>query len=573
VLRSLQIRDYALIEELDVRFDGGLNVITGETGAGKSILIGALKALLGERVGKEVIRKGTSKAVIEGVFDEVDSPRIREILAQNEIDGQPFLIIRREIAGSSSRAFINDTPATAATLRDVAANLIDLHGQHEHQSLLRKETHIELIDAFGNLSAEGEAYRKAYRTVSNVIAELERLRAREKELRDQRELYEFQVNEIDEVAPSVDEENRLESELKLLENAERLADVAAGVHESLYEADGSAVDLMGRAAAELGPVSELDPKLGEILEEVRSARIMIEEATAALQTYAQGLEFDADRLEEIRERLSDVDRLKKKYGGSVAAVLAHRENIGKKFDTAVNFEGAITRLERARENECEVLSRAAFALSEGRRKVSRTIETAIVAELGRLGIEHSRFEIRFDRTEDEDGWVWSRWEGANAERFAALPDGIDEAEFYITTNVGEDLKPLVKVASGGEVSRIMLALKRILASNEAFPILVFDEIDNGISGAVSAKVAESMHDLGRKHQIICITHLPQIAARADSHFAVEKTVAGHRTRTSIRRLSERERAEEVATLMSGSEITEASLRNARELMSGFARTV
>ncbi|RMF62953.1 MAG: DNA repair protein RecN [Bacteroidetes bacterium] len=562
MLRSLYIRDYALIEELEVEFDSGLNVITGETGAGKSILIGALKMILGERASTEVIRTGARKAVIEGVFDEANTLALRALLEANAIEVQPQMILRREITPSQSRAFINDTPATASLLRDVAARLIDLHGQHEHQSLLRTETHLELLDNFGSLGGLVEGYRRHYDRVADLIRERDALVRREEELRQQRELYGFQIEEIDRVGPEPGEEEALEAERRILENAEQLYEVTARLYEMLYESDTAVHDQLVVARNELQDLARIDRDFEESLEEIRSAQIVVSEVAKFLQDYNARIEFNPERLEAIRSRLGELELLKRRYGGTLEAVLAYRAEIGEKYDLASDFEGAIARLNRQIAEAQTALTEAARRLSSKRREVAGRIEQAIVAELARLGMPHCRFEVRFEREEDPEGWI--RFD--DHERFTAYPHGMDRVEFYLTTNLGEGLRPLARVASGGEVSRIMLALKTILAKSDRLPILVFDEIDVGVSGAVAHKVGQSLHDLALYHQIITITHLPQIAALGDVHFVVEKTIEDGRTKTRIRRLSEEERAEAVATLLSGSEITEASLESARELI-------
>lgn len=563
MLRSLYIRDYALIEELEVEFGSGLNIITGETGAGKSILIGALKMILGERASTEVVRTGAKKAVIEGIFDEADTPRMRALLEENGIESHPQIILRREISSTQSRAFINDTPATAAVMREVASNLIDLHGQHEHQSLLRVETHLELLDNFGSLGGLREGYARHYEAVAELLREQQRLVSRERELRQQKELYAFQIQEIDRVAPEAGEEEALEAERRVLENAEYLYASTAELYGTLYEGDDAVHDRLVLVRNALQDLARIDRDFEDTLAEIKSAQIIVSEAAKFLQDYNARIEFNPERLEEIRTRLGELERLKRKYGGSLEAVLAHRREIGETYDIAVDFEGAIERLGRQIDEAQAKLTEAAQRLSAKRQDVARRIEQAIATELARLGMPHSRFEVRFSRQEDADGWIRT---GDGAGRFAAYPTGMDQVEFFISTNLGEEPRPLVRTASGGEISRIMLALKTILAKSERLPILVFDEIDTGISGSMARKVGESMHDLADYHQIIAITHLPQIAALGDIHFLVEKYVDAGRTKTRIRRLSEEDRAAHVASLISGTEVTEAALESARELM-------
>jgi DNA repair protein RecN (Recombination protein N) len=567
MLRTLYVRDYALIEEQEVEFDSGLNIITGETGAGKSILIGALGLILGERASTEAIRTGAKKAVIEGTFDEADTPRLRALLEANEIETGSSIILRREITASQSRAFINDSPATLPVVREVASQLIDLHGQHEHQSLLRVDTHLGLIDDFGGLSGMVEAYRAAYDTVAELVTEQRSLVKRERELRQQKELYEFQIEEIDRVDPQEGEDDALDSEQRVLENAERLYEQTAALYEMLYESESAIHDQLVVVRNEMQDLARIDRTFEEQLGEVRSAQIIAQEVATFLQEYNARIEFNPERLGEIRARVTELELLKRKYGQSLEAVLEHRREIGETYTLAADFEGAIQRLGRRIAEAQARLSRAAARLSSKRHEIAERVEKGIVAELAGLGMPHAVVEVRFTRTPQKDGWV-TLGEGAEAERFAATPVGIDHAEFYISANPGEAPKPLARVASGGEISRIMLAMKTILAKNDRMPILVFDEIDTGISGSVARQVGESMHRLAQYHQIIAITHLAQIAGLGDVHFKVEKEVdkAAGRTRTRLTRLDDDARADQVARLISGSDVTQAALESARELM-------
>ena len=567
MLRSLSIRDYALIEGLEVEFDSGLNIITGETGAGKSILIGALKLLLGERASTEAVRAGAKKAVIEGVFDNANEGRLPALLREHEIEPNEngVLIVRREIAATGSRAFLNDTPATLDVLREVASLTIDLHGQHEHQSLLRTETHGELLDNFGGLGGLVETYRQRYAEVAALIRERDALARREAELHRQKELIAFQIEEIDKAAPRLGEEDELEAERRILENAERLYEATAQLYEMLSESDDALYDRLVVVRNQLQDLARIDATFDDTLAEIRSAEIILKEATQFLQDYNARIEFNPERLDEIRERLGELDFLARKYGGTIEATLDFRAEIGQTYDLAVNFEGALARLDERIGEAQERLSRAAYRLSQKRHEVAERIEEMISVELATLGMPHAQFVVRFGLQDDEAGWI-AFPEGAKARRVAAFPAGADLIEFHISANLGEEPKPLARVASGGEVSRIMLALKAILAKSERLPILVFDEIDTGISGPIARRAGESMHRLAQYHQIIAITHLPQIASLGDTHFVVEKTVEEGRTKTRIRRLEEAERAEQIALLLSGDAVSEAALRSARELI-------
>ncbi|MEZ4703174.1 MAG: DNA repair protein RecN [Rhodothermales bacterium] len=563
----MYIRDYALIEELQVEFDSGLNIITGETGAGKSILLGALKMILGERASTEVIRTDAKKAIIEGIFDNTGSPRIRKLLEENAFDPADQIILRREISASQSRAFVNDTPAPLNVVRDIASQLIDLHGQHEHQMLLRTETHIDLLDQFAGLGDLVSRYQRQYGEVAGRHRELESLIAQERDLRQQKELYEFQIGEIDAVAPEEGEEDALEGEERILANAERLYEVTAQLYDLLYEADGAVNDHLVRVRNELQDLTRIDAGLEESAREAESAQIVVAELAHFLQDYNARIEFNPERLEFIRSRLGDLEMLKRRYGGTLEAVIAHRREIGAKYELASNFELAIETLRAKIAEQQTQLSDIARRLSKKRREGAERVEKAILAELARLGMPHSRFEVRFSQTPAADGWVTDE----AGQRLQAFPDGMDQVEFFISSNPGEALKPLARVASGGEISRIMLGLKTILAKSERLPILVFDEIDAGISGTIANKVGESMRDLAQYHQIIAITHLAQIAAMGDVHFRVAKHIEDGRTHTTISRLPDTERTRQVASLISGSEITEAALESARELMAAGRR--
>jgi DNA repair protein RecN (Recombination protein N) len=567
LLRSLYIRDYALIEELDVEFDAGLNIITGETGAGKSIIVGALQMILGERASTDTVRSGASRAVIEGVFEMADQPSISALLDEHAIEPQPVVILRREITPTHSRGFINDTPATLQVMRAVASHLIDLHGQHEQQSLLDVSTHVDLLDSFGDLVEVQSRYVEGYRSVAALIRERDRLRSREREMEERRDLYAFQIEEIDRIAPREGEEDDLEQERRVLEHAEQLLEASERLYGTLYDGSRSIHDLLVEVRDELHDLTRIDAQFEETLREIDSARIIASEAASFLQDYGAGVEFNPERLEEIRQRIGELERLKRKYGGTLDAVLEHRREIGEVYDAARRSADTLAHLADQISTAGQDLTEIARELSDRRKHVATGLERAVEEECGKLGMPDCRFVVRFTVDEKPDGWI--RLDGR---RIGALESGMDRVEFFISTNLGEEPRPLSKVASGGEVSRIMLALKGILARSEQFPILVFDEIDVGISGSVATKVGLSMHALSSSHQIIAITHLPQIAARGDVHFLVDKHVEDGRTKTRMQRLSDRRRAEHVASLMSGAQITDAALKSARELMDAGRRS-
>lgn len=565
MLKTLLIRNVALIEDIEVEFESGFNIITGETGAGKSILIGALGLVLGERATQDTIRHGAEKALVEGRFSSGDGKALRNLFANLNLDWGAEIIVRRELtAKGQSRCFVNDTPVSLAQLKQVGEFLVDLHGQHEHQSLLRKDTHLTLLDDFAGTSGILAEYQIAYETLLSIFAQVEHLRSKEKELKEKKDFFEFQMREIDAVNPQTGEEEALEAEIRILENAERLFQTTSTLYSSLYDNETSVYGSLVVARNQLERAAEIDPVFKEALKECVSAVEIVNELSKFLQNYSTKIEFNNERLEEIRERLGKISLLKKKYGGSLQSLLDHRASIGREYLLAENYEQEIGRLEERIEEVRRQCSSAARRLSEKRGEYGSRICSMIEDELKTLGMPNAKMEVRINtRPADGNGRVFVRM-GNKA--FAANPYGIDDVEFFISPNVGEDVKPLVRIASGGEVSRIMLALKTVLARSERLPLLIFDEIDVGVSGRVALAVGTSLKNLSQFHQVIAITHLPQIAGLADVHYVVEKLEGKKRTYTTLRKLPLEERVKEVAKLMSGAEVTEAGLDGARELM-------
>ncbi len=568
MLKNLSIKNYALIDELEVEFGTGLNIITGETGAGKSIIIDALNLILGERATQDEVRSGADKSVVEGVFTISGNKKVRRLLDAAEIEADEEIIVRREVsAKGQSRAFVNDTPVPVAQLKELGDYLVDLHGQHEHQSLLRAETHIDLLDDFGGLDNLIKNFRIAYDGLNSELAEMKELISRREALKEKRELYAFQIKEIDAVNPEPGEVDRLESELKILENSEKLYEVTMKLYELLYDSESSIHDQLVMVRNQLEDLSDIDKSFEPLKADGETAKAIVDEITRSVQSYSSKIDFNPERLEEIRERLGVLSMFRKKYGGSLEAAIEYREKIGKEFQLAENFDEAIGNLEKNVERQRQELSEIAERLSSKRREVAERVMRSIVGVLAEIGIENAKFEIEIKN---------SRFDGNGAEIrplvrlgrdfYETNEKGFDFVEFFISTNVGEEPRPLAKVASGGEISRIMLALKTILAKSDRLPLLVFDEIDTGISGRIGSKVGKSLKSLSKFHQIIAITHLPQIAGMADVHFKVEKGVKGKRAVTSVSRLSEDERVLEVARLLSGEDVTQASISGAKELI-------
>ena len=564
MLKTLLVKDYALIEYINIEFGKGLNIITGETGAGKSILIDAMGLLLGERASTEVIRKGASKSYVEGIFDITSNKKIDGLLEENEIEPLPELILRREISSKgSNRCFINDTPVSLSVIKNIGNLMVDLHGQHEHQSLLRNETHIDFLDEFGNYHDLTDDYKKLYNELQHLLKELKELKEKESSLREKKDFYSFQIKEIDSVSPAADEEEKLVEELRILENSEKLESTTSSVYGLIYENENSVYDSIIKIKNELNELTGIDKSFGESFGECENAIALINDIAEFVRNYKSKIDVDPAEVNRKRDRLGAINLLKKKYGGTVNAVLEYRNKIGAEFDLAENFSEKIDSFEKQIDSLREQCGKASDNISRKRKQASALINKEVKEVLGDLGIPDSSFDVKITQNKPSDGEEFVIVKG---NKYSYSAKGIDEVEFYISTNFGEDLKPLAKVASGGEVSRIMLALKTILAKNDRFRLLIFDEIDTGVSGRIAQKVGKALKSLAKFYQVISITHLPQIAGLADHHFIVEKNTNDGRVVSSIKKLNENERVKEVAKLMSGENITEASLEGARELI-------
>jgi len=565
MLKTLYIKNYALIDELTIEFGSGLNIITGETGAGKSILIGALGVVLGDRSSAESVRKGSEKAVIEAVIEAVNNKRVEQLLKDHDFEVRGEMILRREIsAKGQSRCFINDSPATLALLKEVGDLSIDLHGQHDHQSLLRVESHIRLLDEYGGLGGLVEEFQRQLESLKNTQKRLTELRQREKRMREQKELHAHQIREIDSIAPEENEEEDLQVERTILENSEKLYSATNRVHDILYSSDDSVHNRLVEVRNILQDLARIDKSFADSANDAYSAQALVDEITKFAQSYNSRIEFNPERLADVRERLMALQMLRKKYGGGgnhLSEVIRYRKTIAEEIMLVENFVEEITKWERQIKSQQEALSEIAERLSAKRKDLAKRLSKAIPEELKKLGIANARFEVSIKHHPNADGDIF-----IDGMRYAATASGYDYVEFLITTNLGEDPKPLVKTASGGEVSRVMLALKTVLAKSDRLPILVFDEIDTGVSGKVAQAVGFSMKDLARYHQIIAITHLPQIAAMADVHFQVRKEISKERTMSVVAKLSHEEHQREVARLLSGAEVTDASLKSAQELI-------
>jgi len=560
MLKQLFIKNYALIDEIRIDFASGLNILTGETGAGKSIIIGALGLLLGERAKSDVIRQGEKMAVVEGLFQ---APQIQlQDLIDSDLSSNSEFLLRREVhENGRSRAFINDSPISNTVLSQIGDRLIDLHGQHAHQTLLHQERHIEYLDNFGVGSSLLYQVKMSFLKVQSLTTKLNEFIKNKERLKERQDLLAFQLKEIEQIKPEHGEEEQLEQEERLLRNSERLVETANRLSSILYDGEDSVAEKLSTSENDLSALSAVDIQFEKWAKDCESARILIQEMVSSFQSYVSKIEFNPERLEEIRERLGLFTLLKKKYGGSMEAVLSFWDTLKKELSQLDNIDEEDAKLKVQLEDEIQKFSKLCFELSSIREALSKELEKSTLGVLRELGLPNSEFSIQIDQTKNEKGFV--RFKGIT---YAASKNGIDNVEFFISTNPGESPKPLAKIASGGEVSRIMLSLKSVLADADQIPVLVFDEIDTGISGRIARVVGSQLKKVSDKHQVICITHLPQIASMGNSHYCVEKTVVDNRSQTHIRLLSENERISEIAKLLGGEETTESTLQSARELL-------
>ncbi len=563
MLSRLRVKNYALIDEIDIEFSPGLNIITGETGAGKSILIGALGLCLGERATAEAVRSGSKNCFVEAIFQINPEANISGLL--NELGVEPQdgeLILRREVdANGRSRNFINDASVTARRLKEVGDLLVDLHGQHEHQALLRVETHVDILDSFGGLSDLARTVKQDYNGFVECREKLEHLLKSSREIEEKRELYEFQLNEIREAKVSPEETSELESKREILENMESLTESIGNLYDLLYNSDNSISDELGVGRKCLEHAVKIDKKLENKLEIYDSLIYQVGDIASFLKDYMDSMETDPNELELIRERLALISRLKKKYGGTVETIIERKNFLERELGTIDNLGGEIDNARRDLEKAKARLAESSLRLSKGRWSTAKTLSESSKSVMHELGMEGAELEVRFTPRESSDGELV-----IEDRSYEACPGGIEKVEFYILTNPGEDKKPLVKIASGGEISRVMLSLKSVLSEADTVATLIFDEIDIGISGRIAEAVGRQLKVLSGSHQTISITHLPQIAKMAESHFSVLKTKEKGRSITKAFMLNDEGRKKELARLLGGEEITDITFRHAEELL-------
>lgn len=561
MLLQLDIRNVALIDEISMELGEGLNVLTGETGAGKSIIIDSINAVLGDRVSRDIIRTGAEKALIEAVF-RVDAERVRDIL--NEMGMEPeedgTIILSREISLSGKNTCrINGKMVSATFMKAIGERLIDIHGQHDNQSLLKTECHIELLDSFAgeSLRTAKEGYTKLLGQYRDVRTRLRALSGDPGERERKMDLLRFQVDEIRKAKLKAEEEEELNRQKTLLVNAEKISGTLASVYDLLSAGSGgrSALDSMNESLVQLGAIAALDESYGEIYGRLQDLVFQLEDLAGDIRQGFESIEYDPALLDEIEERLDLIYRLKRKYGNSIPEIHSFCQEAEKHLEELEKSEETAKALEEEMEELEKQLYQAARKLNEERVKAASLLEREIMQQLDDLEMKRVKFraDIRFDAEAPDDP----------GRRFGS--NGLDRVEFLISPNVGEPLKPLARIASGGEMSRVMLAIKTILAEVDSIPVLIFDEIDTGISGRAAQKVGEKLSYISRSHQVLCVTHQPQIACMADHNYLIEKMVEKEKTTTKVTRLDDGGKTREIARLLGG-EATEASLKYAEEMI-------
>jgi len=550
---ELRIKNLAIIDELDITFSRGFNVLTGETGAGKSIILNAVHLLLGDKATEELIRSSEEEASIEALFDISGNKgvqgKIREKIPKAAESGEDdALLIRRLISRSGrGRTFINGNLATLGMLSEIGEELLTIYGQHEHQTLQQVETHIDILDEFGSLLELRAVLQNRFDEFNSVSEAVRRIREeREKRLKD-RELMAFQSREIETSGIQPGEEETLREEKRILTHAKKLAEFANLSEEVLYGEEGSIIGRIQTILRQGRDSVEIDPSLGPLLKGLESALIQLEESALALRDYSKRVEFNPVRVEEIENRLAEIDGLKRKYGSSVREILLFKEKVDEALRSMTSDEERLTQLEQALDPLRQEVNTLAERLSAERKKIALDLKKSVEKELSSLGMKRTTLDVHFSPN-------------------PLSSKGTDRVEFLLSPNVGEEPKPLARIASGGELSRIMLAMKRILARVGGRQVLVFDEVDSGIGGAVAEVVGRKLRDLSRQHQVVCVTHLPQIASFADTHHSVRKEVKGGRTVTQVDRLEKAAVVDEIARMMGGVTVTEKTRAHAKEMI-------
>ncbi len=557
MLSLIKIKNIALIDELEIEFAKGLNLLTGETGSGKSIIVDSLSALTGERVSSDLIKENTTSAQIEGLFTLRANADLHEMFYEsgieledaNEID----LIVRRELAANGrNRIFVNNQLVTQSFLKKIGVFLVDIHGQGEQTTLFSAANHLEILDEYADLQNERSKVAEKYQEMAGVRRELETLREDEAQKLQLLDILQFQVDEIKKVGLQTNEEETLEEEKRRLNNVEKLSTLSDESYALLYENEDATLTTLERAIRRINELSEYETSFEDYREGLNSAQATLEDLAITVRDFRGQLEFSPERLEEIENRLAEISRLKRKYGGTVETVLAHLQDSEDRLKNIATAEEREAELKKQLKQASGEYIRFARDLHDKRTKSARKFEKEVEANLKAVALEKARFAVRIEA------------ETENEKSFTAK--GYDRIEFYFSANVGESPKPLAKVASGGEASRLMLILKTTAKTKDAEKAVVFDEIDTGIGGRVAEAVGLKLKELSKTQQVLCVTHQPQVASLASHHFLVEKTMTKNQTSVSIRELNKNERVEEIARMLAGEKITNAARQHAKEMI-------
>lgn len=569
MLKELYIRNYALIDEMTIGFSDNLTVLSGETGAGKSIIVGALGLVLGEKARTSSVRSGMESCTVEGRFEIESSHPVSLHLSASGMADEGFLVIRRVVTRSGgSKCFINGLQVGVRDLQEITGLLIDIHGQHQHQSLLTVRNHLLILDRYGKLENDLGAYQKSYRNMNALRERIEALTMDEREKERRIDILRYSIQEIESAGLEEGEEEALEQEHRVLKNYEQLISAVSATHALLRTGDSSALTQLEESIDELLRISELSTEIGASVKDLESAKILVEECAYNLQNYINGIEYEPGKIDRILSRLELVKTLKKKYGETASAVEAYRQKCEEELQSLESNEQTIKKLEEQWKSERERAQRSAIELSARRRVAAKTLEESVMKELSFLSMGKARFKVQITYSESAAGE--NDIQPAvpiDGKYYELLPKGLDRVEYMISTNVGEPLLPLKNVASGGELSRIMLAIKTVLGNVDPICTFVFDEIDAGIGGKVAWAVGSRLKELSVMKQILCITHQAQIASRANLNVRVDKANRDGRTVASVRELDGREKVAEIARMISGKSISEAALKQAHEMIS------
>ena len=564
MLRELHIKDFAIIHNLRVQFDENLNILTGETGAGKSIVIEALGLLLGERADMDCIRTGQDIASVEGLFHCENYRDVFSCLEQAGIElCEDQLLLKRVVSRSGrNKIYINGSLSTLAMLKEIGNRLVDIHGQHQHQLLLHPENHIEVYDSFNKLSPIRDKYKEFYVKLQKCQTELNALHQNERENLQKKDLFEFQMKEIDDACLTEAEEDDLKKERVILHNADKLYQASNQSYEELYSADDSIIERLNRVLEELSSIADYDESIKKILKEVKPSLFLLEESSNALRDYSGQIVINPEKLSEIEDRLAEISELKRKYGNTLREILAYRKKIGKEYNAIAYSNETLEELNKEIAIMKKDLAKAAVSLAENRENLVKKFETVMENELRQLSMDGVMFKVKFSYKKDESSFI--KYCGMQV---SFSENGIGTLEFLISPNPGEEPRPLAKIASGGELSRIMLSLKNLLAAQDTVPIMIFDEVDSGIGGKIAETVGLKLKRISQNKQVFCITHLTQIASLKGAHYRIEKETLKGRTVTTIRRLSESERVDEVARMSGGESISQVTREHAKEMLS------